>query len=100
MSEFLKCDADGCDYRENVAAVTQEMVGKLCPKCGANLLTQGDFDFYRSVLKPGFNMMERLGFMVPADEDTPEKRKIAFNNHDGEIRIRLGTGQWPESREK
>ena len=39
MSNFLQCDEEDCDHVETVEALTSGLVGKLCPKCGANLLT-------------------------------------------------------------
>lgn len=39
----LKCDAPSCDYEDTEARLTVELVGKPCPKCGANLLTEEDF---------------------------------------------------------
>lgn len=41
----LHCDAIGCGY---VAPTPDpwgpELIGKPCPRCGANLLTRGDYD--------------------------------------------------------
>jgi hypothetical protein len=42
MSEFLKCDAAGCDHFE-LTAITIDVVDKPYPKCGANLCTKEDF---------------------------------------------------------
>lgn len=89
MSEFLKCDAEGCDHREDVEHITDELVGKPCPKCGANLLTQDDWDFYSTVMRPGMDLMESLGLPVRATAETPPDQKAQFNYHDGEIRITL-----------
>ena len=48
----IKCDAEGCDYKdefgswgttpEEVLAVKDQYLNKPCPKCGANLLTEED----------------------------------------------------------
>lgn len=42
----LKCDAEGCDYRDDTVTLASypEWLNKPCPLCGANLLTQKDFD--------------------------------------------------------
>jgi hypothetical protein len=39
----LKCDAEGCDYRESSIELSPKHIGKLCPKCGADLLTEADY---------------------------------------------------------
>jgi hypothetical protein len=39
----LKCDAVGCDYRDNTVKFSYKAyINKPCPKCGANLLTEAD----------------------------------------------------------
>jgi hypothetical protein len=42
----LNCDAEGCDYTDPTVLVTDypKWVNAPCPKCGANLLTQEDFE--------------------------------------------------------
>lgn len=42
----LKCDAPGCDFRDEtiLAEDYEKWVNAPCPKCGANLLTQEDFE--------------------------------------------------------
>ena len=46
----IKCDA--CDYRDETVTVESypEWLNRPCPKCGANLLTQGDFDAVTAIL--------------------------------------------------
>ena len=41
---FLKCDNSTCDHVEFVDEISADMIGKACPKCGENLLTQEDHD--------------------------------------------------------
>lgn len=43
----IKCDAEGCDYRDDSVTVDTypEWVDKPCPECGANLLTEADMKF-------------------------------------------------------
>lgn len=89
MSEFLKCDAEGCDHIENVDAITSEMVGKPCPICGANLLTQEDWMFYRDVLRPSMDMMTKLGLSRPAALDDPDHLTMRVSGHQGELHIKL-----------
>lgn len=48
----ITCDAEGCDYEdmsiecgstpEDILRVNDEFLTKLCPKCGARLLTDAD----------------------------------------------------------
>lgn len=42
----LKCDAPGCDYRDDTVEFKdyKQCVDKPCPKCGAPLLTKADYD--------------------------------------------------------
>ncbi|WPZ28209.1 hypothetical protein T8A63_11105 [Sulfitobacter sp. OXR-159] len=49
MSEVLNCDAGGCGHVEHVGTITPEHVGAACPKCGANLLTQKDWEAWRPI---------------------------------------------------
>jgi hypothetical protein len=88
MSQFLKCDADGCEYIEGVPDITAEMIGLPCPTCGANLLTAEDFEFYSTVLRPGMEMMHALGLSRPATADDPDSLKVRFQGHKGEARIK------------
>jgi hypothetical protein len=89
MSEFLKCDAAGCDHRETVGEITADMVGKACPKCGSNLLTEEDWTFFSTVFRPGMHALAAAGLDMRAGEDTPPDQRAAFNYHNGEIRISL-----------
>jgi hypothetical protein len=67
----LKCDAPGCDYREELVIPSVDLVGKPCPKCGASLLTE---EFINSVIGP-----------VP-DHEEVSSAQITFNGT-GEIAI-------------
>ena len=87
MAEFLKCDALGCDHVEQVEAITADMVGKLCPKCGASLLTQGDWEVWSAVFEPAMRHLIEAGLAAPADAETPESERVSYNYHDGELRI-------------
>lgn len=48
----LKCDAAGCDYTYvfNKVDTYEKYLNAPCPKCGANLLTQEDYDTMMSFL--------------------------------------------------
>jgi hypothetical protein len=89
MSEFLRCDAAGCDHRENVETITESMIGKACPKCGANLLTASDYAAYAAHFRPAMELLEQLGIARPAAEGTVGA--VSINYHDGELRMRLPT---------
>lgn len=89
MSEFLKCDATGCDHVEDVAEITADLVGKPCPKCGANLLTEGDWAYYSTAFRPALDMLASIGLNMRAGENTPPEQRAAFNYHNGNINIRL-----------
>lgn len=49
----IKCDASGCDFRDETVQVAhyEQWLNKPCPKCGANLLTQADYDSVKLILK-------------------------------------------------
>lgn len=41
---FLKCDKKGCVHVEFHDDITSALIGKPCPHCGSNLLTQEDYE--------------------------------------------------------
>ena len=49
----LRCDAAGCDYRDDTVAFAnyKAYVNKPCPKCGANLLTEADAEAAAKIVK-------------------------------------------------
>jgi len=69
MELFLQCDADGCDHKEFVETITEDMIGKECPECGANLLTEDDFKMFEPLMQTK-KILQELGLV--ADENTPE----------------------------
>ncbi len=56
----IQCDAPGCDYAinegewgdtpEEIKASSEAYLNKPCPKCGAPLLTQADYDALMGML--------------------------------------------------
>lgn len=51
-AHFLKCDTKGCLHVEMHDKLVKEMVGKPCPQCGSNLLTEDDWlDFVIEILE-------------------------------------------------
>lgn len=86
---YLKCDADGCDHMEHHEAIGLEMIGKPCPKCGANLLTEQDY-LDGCKVEALLKTLEVLGLcrLLGPDDDLPEGRKmIFFNPHNGKLNI-------------
>jgi hypothetical protein len=65
--EFLKCDTPTCDHFE-MCPITASNVGKACPKCGANLLTERDFIQFR-VVKAADIALDEL--TLAANPDAP-----------------------------
>ena len=67
----IKCDAPACTYRDNSVGFDQyaEYLNKPCPKCGANLLTQADLDFIKTLLDLSLTLSEIIG---PVESSEPE----------------------------
>ena len=85
----LMCDAPGCDHREDIDVFSEDLIGKPCPKCGANLLTKDDYDAALPVYA-AMDMLEKAGFVKGATVDTSgEKAQISFNIHDGAAHIKI-----------
>ena len=80
---FLKCDAPGCDHTEAVDHYEASLIGKTCPKCGAVILTQDDYD----ASLPIFSLMKFLE-AVSGDE-TAESRRVMVNPHAGDINVKI-----------
>jgi hypothetical protein len=75
----LKCDATGCGYVEPVQEISTGHIGKLCPKCGANLLTVEDFEAAK--------MIETL----VAEINKNIWPVVSINAHNGSIAIKRMT---------
>lgn len=81
MYEFLKCDAPGCDHRELFGELTADLIGKPCPKCGASLLTQHDFDVWTTRFRPAIELGKELGILVDASSATGKPLSVGY--HEG-----------------
>jgi hypothetical protein len=48
----IKCDAPGCTYRDNSVHLENYdlWLNKPCPLCGANLLTQADYNVVKTLV--------------------------------------------------
>ncbi len=90
MSEFLKCDAPGCDHVEDIDRITADDIGRPCPKCGADLLSQSDYDAYAAVFRPAMQAMIDAGLAEWATKADPPEQRISVHFHDGELRVSAG----------
>ena len=84
--EYLKCDADGCDHIELHPKLTADLVGRLCPKCGADLLTQKDYDDFCGVTRPIVELTRAIGLTAPTD-DPNGGGLVKIGNHGGTFYI-------------
>ncbi len=71
----LKCDAPGCDFRDDAAIPHESLIGKPCPKCGANLLTEADMANVRLIQFVAHSINAAVG---PVADDA-EMGHIRFN---------------------
>jgi hypothetical protein len=83
-TEFLKCDAPGCDHFE-MTPVTIDAVDKPCPKCGANLCTQQDYLDFRTLVAATKAANELLLKVSPSAPLV----LAATNVHNGQIHRKL-----------
>lgn len=81
----LKCDAAGCGYAEPHKAMTADLIGKPCPKCGANLLTEKDYLDAKFVERAAELMNELIGPIEPSGNVVP----VSVNPHAGDWNIKL-----------
>lgn len=82
----IKCDNPKCDYKNDNVVVKEynQWLNKPCPKCGANILTQEDYD----------NVMMLMSFTDFVNDILPERKddeKIfempVIMNGTGEIKL-------------
>lgn len=83
MRGTLKCDA--CEYRETeIHEMTADLIGAPCPICGANLLTQEDFDQCKA-MGPAIELLKNIGVTYA---DKIEDGTISLNAHKGTVTIK------------
>ena len=84
---FLQCDAPGCDHVEQVDGISEEHIGKECPKCGANLLTEEDFEDFRPMADL-INVFNKAGLTTddPTRSDLPT---VSMHTHKGKTTIAI-----------
>lgn len=90
--EFLKCDTPTCDHFE-MAPIIIENIGKACPKCGANLLTQEDFITFAGMRAA----LRAAGDIAIAENPEAPMVLLATNVHGSTIRAKVveNAGQNP-----
>lgn len=86
MFNQLICDAPKCDHLEPIEALTEDMIGKACPSCGANLLTREDFEA-ASKMEAAFNLLKSAGILT--DEDSEDAVELRVNPHAGGLNMSI-----------
>lgn len=76
-TEVLICDEPDCDHVEDVGTITAHMVGWPCPMCGANLLTQADWQDYQAMTKLVDGVQDVL------NDDGNERVLLQLHVHNG-----------------
>ena len=83
MSECLKCDADGCDHVQKVEVITADHVGMPCPICGANLLTEEDWQAW----KPFQALLAAVGKVAGGQSDQADRVGVRVGLHGAKTTI-------------
>lgn len=92
MTAFLQCDADGCGHHETVPEISRDLIGKPCPKCGANLLTEADCEAFLSDVMPVVEFAKALGLLQPIIGDIgPDDIVTSFHHHEATTTVQMGT---------
>lgn len=86
MFNQLICDAAACDHREDVEALTEDLIGKACPKCGADLLTREDFEAGKR-MQAMIDLLKAAGIAKDASEEGGTLMTV--NPHAGGLNISL-----------
>lgn len=87
--QSLKCDAEGCDHVETVQDITADLIGKPCPKCGANLLTKDDYEAGQTLVGVINAFNEIFGPVDIPDDAVGKALKVSFNPHNGGITVQV-----------
>lgn len=88
----LRCDANGCDYEDLTINVNDygQYVNAPCPECGANLLTEVDYELVKVLA----GIVDTLNEKYPPPHD-PNKPIASFTiNMDGSGIPILGELKW------
>ena len=86
--KYLQCDAEGCGHIESIDSLTREMIGKPCPLCGADMLTEDD---YQAGLKIEgmMDLMVSLGLATSEENATKDHVKVEINPRGGELNLKI-----------
>ena len=87
MFNELVCDEATCDHREEIEALTEDLIGKECPKCGADLLTREDYEVGKR-MQAAIDVLRDLGIAKGATEGGGDVL-MSVNPHAGELNISL-----------
>ena len=88
---LVQCDTPGCGYTipnptKDPCEDTKQYINMPCPKCGANLLTQKDYDDAMKFLR-GIMWLNKwfgwLSYLSPKNK----KKEMHVHVHDGEVNI-------------
>lgn len=83
----LRCDAPGCGYvTPDTKPFAKEMIGLPCPKCGASLLTERDYNAAERLLSvvDTINMIFGPIFgRVPSAKNAKEFETVKVGHHHG-----------------
>lgn len=85
---YLKCDADGCSHVEEIERLERELIGKECPVCGANMLTEEDFQ-HRLKVEGIIALMRAFGIATDEANATKHHVKVEVNPRGGELNLKI-----------
>ncbi|SEN50379.1 hypothetical protein SAMN04489859_100885 [Paracoccus alcaliphilus] len=87
MKMSLMCDASGCDHIEYVDGITSDLIGKPCPKCGENLLTDEDYKESMPIFA-AWKIILAMGIISSPDDPRSEGTLVEVRHHDGETTVK------------
>lgn len=87
MFNYLKCDADDCDFRLEIDDYGPHYIGYECHECGESILTQDDFNGAEPMRKL-MDLMVSAGLARPATDDD-EGPLMTYNFHNGKTKIEV-----------
>lgn len=85
---FLQCDTKGCDHIEKTPDYGPQYIGMPCPKCGANLLTQEDFDAAQPMYA-AIEILKKMGLVGGEIEQGKEYTALSLGHHNGKTKIEM-----------
>jgi len=93
----LKCDAEGCDYfNEKVTVDDYELwVNAPCPECGANLLSEADYELTKTISE----FSDAINEIFPPGSFPDEPRASFTLEMDGSGIPEVGDLKWEETDE-